>query len=92
MLDDFGVLRLRQAQYAEACVLFQQALDIRLHLLDTDHPDLASSYYHVGMLHAAQGDCASAQRFFAQALSISRRRLGARHPLIRSIRDAMAGP
>ena len=50
--------------------------------LGEDHPDVAASHDHLGVLYTAQGKYDQAESHFEQALRIRRSRLGAGHPLV----------
>eukprot|EP00242_Pyramimonas_sp_CCMP2087_P014676 CAMPEP_0198203066 /NCGR_PEP_ID=MMETSP1445-20131203/6316_1 /TAXON_ID=36898 /ORGANISM="Pyramimonas sp., Strain CCMP2087" /LENGTH=334 /DNA_ID=CAMNT_0043874295 /DNA_START=342 /DNA_END=1346 /DNA_ORIENTATION=- len=69
-----------QTYLNEACLLHQQALDIRERVLAEDHPDLAQSLNNLAGLLARQGDTDDAVLLYQRAVAILGRVHGEEHP------------
>jgi tetratricopeptide (TPR) repeat protein len=69
-----------RGQYAEAALLFQEALTIRREILGEAHPDTAESYNDLGAALEGQGKYAEAEAMHRRALAILLEALGAGHP------------
>jgi CHAT domain-containing protein/tetratricopeptide (TPR) repeat protein len=69
-----------QGKYAQAQVLFENALAIRRRLLTDDHPETAQSYNNLGYDLDSQAKHAQAQPLLEKALEIRRRDLTDSHP------------
>jgi tetratricopeptide (TPR) repeat protein len=68
------------ARYADAAVLWGQALAVAEKHFDTDHRDTALSLNNIGYLLQVQGDLAGARPYYERALSTRVKVLGADHP------------
>jgi CHAT domain-containing protein/Tfp pilus assembly protein PilF len=71
---------LGRGQYAEAALLWQEALTIRRDLLGEDHPCTAGSYNEFAETLRAQGKSGEAEVMHRRALAIRLKALGADHP------------
>src|SRR5262245_60197812 len=69
-----------RGQYAEAALLFQEALTIRRDILGEGHPDTATSYNNLANILHAQGKPAEAEAMHRRALAIRLKALGEGHP------------
>ena len=69
-----------RAQYREAEPLFQQALSIREHALDPDHPDTGYTLNNLAMLYRMQAKYEQAEALLQRALAIREKVLGPEHP------------
>jgi tetratricopeptide (TPR) repeat protein len=74
-----GPLRMA-ARYADAAVLWRQALAVAEAHFGPDHPDTATSLNYLGYLLDAQGDFAGARPYYERALAIFEKVLGPDHP------------
>ena len=68
------------ARYADAAILWRQALAAVDEHSGPDHPDTASSLNHLGYLLRVQGDLAGARPYYERALAIYEKALGPDHP------------
>ena len=75
-----GCIQYKQGEYSKAIVSFGNALEIRVRILPSDHPHLATSYNSLGGAHYSNGDGSKALCFYEQALDIRQRSLPAHHP------------
>ncbi len=73
LLDAVGRAYLGLALYDQAAPLLEQALELRRRSLGDDHPEVATSYLHLGALQRARSELDSAGRSFDRALRIQRR-------------------
>jgi tetratricopeptide (TPR) repeat protein len=70
----------RAGHYSEARPLFERALAIRENVRGREHPDTATSLYHLAYLLQAQRDLAGAQPLSERALAIREKVFGPEHP------------
>jgi tetratricopeptide (TPR) repeat protein/transcriptional regulator with XRE-family HTH domain len=69
-----------RAMYARAEPLYQRALHIQEHLLEAEHPLIASLLNDLAVLYYQQGRYAEAEPLYEQALHIREQRLEPEHP------------
>jgi tetratricopeptide (TPR) repeat protein/transcriptional regulator with XRE-family HTH domain len=79
LLDRAGSYFLEHFMPALAEPLYQRALAIREQQWGTEHPQTASSLYHLARLYQASANFAQAEPLFERALEIRERQLGAEH-------------
>jgi tetratricopeptide (TPR) repeat protein len=75
-----ALLYYNQGRYEEAEPLYLQALELREKLFGNDHPDVATSYFNLGVLYHQQGQYQKAKSLYLSALQIYAQRLGQAHP------------
>jgi eukaryotic-like serine/threonine-protein kinase len=78
-LNDLGLLRFDQGDYAGAADLHRQALEIRRGLVGERHERTAMSMQNLGLALARLNPDAEAEDLFREALDIYRETLGAEH-------------
>ena len=66
----------------EAMEFYQKALEIRLHILGENHPDVAKTYYNIGNIWFQRGDYDKALECYSKSLEIKRISLGETHPSV----------
>jgi eukaryotic-like serine/threonine-protein kinase len=71
-LESLGYVEDARRNYSKAESLHREALDIRLHVYGTDHPDVARSHYSVAISRSHQGDLDNAIAGHREALRIFR--------------------
>ncbi|HET8842725.1 MAG TPA: FxSxx-COOH system tetratricopeptide repeat protein, partial [Ktedonobacteraceae bacterium] len=69
-----------RGQYAQAEALFRQALHMQEQSPGSDHPQIATSLFHLAFLSREQGKYDQAETLFHQALTMHERALGPGHP------------
>jgi tetratricopeptide (TPR) repeat protein len=74
-----GHLYQSQGCYADAELLYRQSLEIREHLLRSDHPDIAQSLNNLATLYISQGRYVDAEPLFIRSISICEQSLGLEH-------------
>jgi len=68
-------------RYEEALVEMQEALDLEIKFLGSEHSSLANSYRDIGKLHMLQGKYEEALKMFEKSLEIDTQVLGSNnHP------------
>ena len=70
VLEDLGILRQAQGEYAATDSLYQEVLRLRLGALGPEHDDVASTYDNLGVLRRYQGEYAEAETFLRRALAL----------------------
>lgn len=78
-INDFGVLRRKQKNYAEAEKLLRQALDARKFKLGNDHPVCFESMHELAVLYKEQARYDQAERLLLEAVEGRRLKLGDKH-------------
>jgi tetratricopeptide (TPR) repeat protein len=68
----------------------QEGLRIRQHVLPPGHPDIAQSFYNLGLLYQAQGRHADVQPLLRDALTMREHALPERHRDIARSLDSLA--
>jgi tetratricopeptide (TPR) repeat protein len=71
-LNNLGLLYKMQSRYAEAEVLYQQALAIWEKSLGLQHPNVATVLENMAALHKATGNAQQADEFLKRARKIRR--------------------
>ncbi|WP_218143778.1 tetratricopeptide repeat protein, partial [Desulfomicrobium apsheronum] len=79
-LDNKGQRYYSKRNYAQAKQFFECSLEIRERALGPDHPDVARSLYHLGLLYKTQRDYSQAEPFYKRSLAIREKALGPDHP------------
>jgi len=79
-----NALESAQVEYKEALEWYKKALDIRERVLGKDHPDTATTYHNIALLHQYQRNDKEALEWYKKALDIRERVLGEEHPSIAS--------
>ena len=77
------------ADYAQAELLLQRALDIRERVLGSDHPDTGITLNNLALLYQAMGLYEKAKPLYLRDLDISERVLGSDHPETATILDGL---
>ena len=67
-------------RYNEAISLEHQVLSIRQQILNSEHPDVASSLFALGLYYRNAGDIPEAEDSYLRALAIREKVLGPDHP------------
>jgi tetratricopeptide (TPR) repeat protein len=80
LLDQLGYYLTVRGHYSEAEPFLRQALSLREQQLGPEHPDTATSLYHLALLYYEQGKDIEAEPLFLRALSIREQQLGPEHP------------
>ncbi|MDJ0708292.1 MAG: tetratricopeptide repeat protein [Leptolyngbyaceae cyanobacterium MO_188.B28] len=79
-LDDIGSFLREQGKYTIAEPLLQQAYQLRQHLIEGDHHDVAQSLDNLAELYDFQGRYSEAETLLQEALALRKRLLGNKHP------------
>ncbi|GHO87379.1 helix-turn-helix transcriptional regulator [Dictyobacter formicarum] len=79
LLDRAGSYFLEHFMPGQAEPLYRRALAIREQQWGGEHPQTASSLYHLATLYRANSDFAQAEPLFERALAIRQQQLGAEH-------------
>lgn len=74
-----GLVHLKQKHYAQAAPLLEHALEIRLNLLDQEHPDVAESRYDLGVLYLNQKMYDKAEPLIRKSLQVRMKVFGPFH-------------
>ncbi|HEX9735514.1 MAG TPA: tetratricopeptide repeat protein, partial [Thermoanaerobaculia bacterium] len=74
LLDAMGTIYLELARFDEARPLLEEALAERRRALPADHPEVAASLHHLGLLSQRTGRYDEAETFYRQAVAIRRAR------------------
>ena len=69
---------------------FERSLDLRLQLLGSEHPDVASSYNNLAIVLCNQGGLKQAKEYHERALAIRQQTLGSQHPDVAMSYDNLA--
>lgn len=69
-----------EGQYAEAEVLYREAIDMNRKLLGDDHPDVAMALNNLAFVIRQKGDLESATGIARESLEMYRRTVGREHP------------
>ena len=78
--NNSGLLCHNRGAYDEALENYKKALDIRLKVLEPDHPDVATSYNNIGSVYADQGIYDKALEYYKKSLDIRLKVLEPDHP------------
>ena len=73
--------------YEKARPLLESALELRHRVFGENHPKVAESLHHLGLLHLAEGDFDRAEELLSEALTMRRRLLGDRHLAVAEVLD-----
>ena len=79
LMDTIGGLYQSIGVYDRAQPLLEEALKLRRQALGSEHPDVATSLNHLGVVASLKGDFARSESLFRQALAMRRKLLGAEH-------------
>ncbi len=74
-----GLVHLKQKHYAQAAPFLELALEIRLKILDQEHPAVAESRYDLGVLYLNQKMYGKAEPLIRKALRVRVRVFGLFH-------------
>ena len=80
--DDIG-------EYSLALENFKKALEIRLALLGSEHPDVASLYHSLGIVYGNLGSYKEALANYKKAFAIWYETLGSQHPFVAAAYGSM---
>jgi len=80
LCNELGRHLMNVGAYSEAQFYLQQALAIRQHVLEPEHPDVATSFNNLAALYQDQGKYEQAKPLYKQALTIWQHVLGPKHP------------
>ena len=72
-------MHFQKAEYENALVQHQKALEIRTRVFGSDHPDVATSKYNIASLKKTQGDLEGARRLFLECEQIYLKAYGPDH-------------
>jgi tetratricopeptide (TPR) repeat protein len=75
-----GMIKIDQAEYAEAAEYYEKSITINQKALSVNHPHSASSYNNIGMMCQGMGEYSKALPFYEKALEIRQETLPANHP------------
>jgi transposase len=78
-------IRLRYGLYEKAEALYQRALAIREQIVGFQHPDTATSLYHLAVFYSSRARYEKAEPLYQRALSIRELVQGPLHPLTVSV-------
>jgi tetratricopeptide (TPR) repeat protein len=70
LLDTIGDVYRSLGLFKEARPLLEEALALRRQHLRADHPDMATSLFHLGWWHVDMGDVVKAEKLYRQALDL----------------------
>jgi tetratricopeptide (TPR) repeat protein/DNA-binding XRE family transcriptional regulator len=90
LLHRVGQYLYQRARYAEAELLYQQALEIREQVLGSEHPEVATILSNLASLYWDQSKYTLAEPLFLRALSIHEQALGLDHPDVATSLNALA--
>jgi tetratricopeptide (TPR) repeat protein len=90
LLNQIAYYLRERARYAEAEVLYRQALALRQQLLGEEHLDTAQSYYNLARLYFDTARHEDAESLYRQSLSIRRTLLGNEHVLVAQTLNSIA--
>jgi serine/threonine protein kinase len=90
LLDCIGNIYQSLAFSDKAEPLLQRALEIRTRQLPEDHPDLATSLFHLGLLRHFLDANPKAEPYYRQALAIREKHFGAKHLLVADVKFHLA--
>jgi tetratricopeptide (TPR) repeat protein len=80
VLEAYGDVLRKFAQYDKALDLYKKCLHIRLQTLDPEHPDVATSYNNIGLVWEKRGEYDKTLEYYKKCLDICLKTLGAEHP------------
>ena len=67
ILNNIGYIHRKAKDYEKASSVLHQALEVRLNYLEDDHPDIADSYHHLGLLYIEMDNKELALKYLRQA-------------------------
>jgi tetratricopeptide (TPR) repeat protein/CHAT domain-containing protein len=79
VMNNLGILYVKEGQYARAEPLFRRSLAIRKAKLPRDHLDLAHSLHNLANMYAKEGQYARAEPLFRRSLAIREAKLPRDH-------------
>jgi tetratricopeptide (TPR) repeat protein/predicted Ser/Thr protein kinase len=82
LLESWGELLDRQAQYGQARDNFERALEIHIALDGPEHPAVAAGYHRLGRVAYEQGEYVLAGEYFQRSLDIGEQAFGPNHPAL----------
>jgi tetratricopeptide (TPR) repeat protein len=85
LLNNAGRYLLKKAQYADAKVLLERAMDISVRRYGNGHPKLSAIANNLGRVHRNLGDDTAALQCFDQALAIDQAAYGHSHPHVAEV-------
>ncbi len=80
----------KQGRYSEAAKVAEEALKVAENTFGPDHPNVATSLYHLAVLYETQGKYAAAEPLYKRVLAIREKALGPDHPLVATALRNMA--
>ena len=79
-----GQILFQMGTFEEGKRHFERCLALKLQLLGSEHPDVASSYNNLANILSGQGDLKRAKGYHQRALAIKEQTLGPQHPDVAS--------
>ncbi|CAF2216247.1 unnamed protein product, partial [Rotaria magnacalcarata] len=77
-------------EYSKALRFYEKSLKIREIFLPPNHPDLATSYNHIGTVYSIMCEYSKALSYLEKALGILRMSLPPTHPNIKTAMNSIA--
>ena len=74
--SDMGLTFSEMGEHNQSIVCHQNALEIKLTKLDSNHPDIATSYNNIGYAHALNNNYSLALEFYKKAIQIEHPEIG----------------
>jgi tetratricopeptide (TPR) repeat protein len=69
-------------KYSKALESFEKSLELKQATLPSDHPDLANTYNHIGLVHWNMGEYSKALPCYERAVEIGQRAFPQNHPYL----------
>jgi tetratricopeptide (TPR) repeat protein len=85
LLNNAGRYLLKKAQYADAKLLLERAMEISVRRYGRGHPKLSAIANNLGRVHRNLGDDTAALQCFDQALAIDQATYGQSHPHVAEV-------
>jgi tetratricopeptide (TPR) repeat protein len=76
-------------EYSKAFPFYEKALKIWQKTLPSNHPDLATFYNSIGVVHDHMGEYSKALSYLVRALDIKQRSLPPNQPSIQKVRESI---
>jgi len=80
IINELGLVLTKAGNYSEAETYYKWALQTKVKVLGSDHPDVATTLNNLAVLYDNQGRYAEAEPLYKQALEIRKKELGPDHP------------
>ncbi|CAF0908504.1 unnamed protein product [Didymodactylos carnosus] len=81
LYSNIGGVYKHQGGYSQALTYLQQALEIDLKTLESNHSSVATTYHNIGMLYKDQGEYSQALKYSEKSLDIARNTQRCHNPI-----------